>query len=51
MISSKSILVAVVILLSSLITDCQTNHKECPVLKGPYFGQNPPGIIPEIFAP
>jgi hypothetical protein len=51
MISSKSILVAVVILLSSLKTDCQTNHKECPVLKGPYFGQNPPGIIPEIFAP
>ncbi len=24
---------------------------DSPVLKGPYFGQKPPGMIPEIFAP
>lgn len=24
---------------------------EFPVLKGPYFGQKPPGLIPEVFAP
>jgi Tol biopolymer transport system component len=24
---------------------------ECPVLKGPYLGQKPPGMTPEIFAP
>lgn len=23
----------------------------CPVLKGPYLGQKPPGMIPELFAP
>ncbi len=22
-----------------------------PVLEGPYFGQKPPGLIPELFAP
>ena len=32
--------------LSGLIKDV-----EFPVLKGPYFGQKPPGLIPEIFAP
>jgi hypothetical protein len=26
-------------------------HSEFPVLKGPYLGQKPPGINPEIFAP
>ena len=32
--------------LSGLIKDI-----EFPVLKGPYFGQKPPGFIPEVFAP
>lgn len=32
--------------LSDLIKDV-----EFPVLKGPYFGQKPPGLIPEVFAP
>lgn len=32
--------------LSGLIKD-----SEFPVLKGPYFGQKPPGLIPEVFAP
>lgn len=32
--------------LSDLIKDT-----EFPVLKGPYFGQKPPGLTPEVFAP
>ena len=28
-----------------------TKQNEFPILKGPYLGQNPPGKIPEIFAP
>ena len=24
---------------------------DIPVLKGPYFGQKPPGATPEVFAP
>ncbi len=27
------------------------NNYEFPVLEGPYLGQNPPGDIPEVFAP
>jgi hypothetical protein len=30
---------------------CLAQQNEQPDLKGPYLGQNPPGIIPEIFAP
>jgi Tol biopolymer transport system component len=36
------------------ICHAQENTKEqmdFPVLKGPYLGQNPPGITPEVFAP
>jgi hypothetical protein len=28
-----------------------TGQNEWPVLKGPYFGQKPPGMTPELFAP
>lgn len=28
-----------------------TKGDELPVLKNPYFGQKPPGLIPEVFAP
>jgi len=28
-----------------------TKKDDCPVLKGPYLGQKPPGMIPKIFAP
>lgn len=26
-------------------------EKEFPILKGPYLGQKPPGMVPEVFAP
>jgi len=32
-------------------TDGQISPQEFPILKGPYLGQKPPGITPEIFAP
>lgn len=28
-----------------------TGKTEFPVMEGPYLGQKPPGIVPEIFAP
>ena len=36
-----------------LNTGCfsRTDEYEFPVLKGPYLGQKPPGMIPKIFAP
>ena len=36
----------------SLLAQEKTKDKsDFPVLKGPYLGQKPPGLIPEIFAP
>ena len=32
-------------------TGSSYGQDEFPVLKGPYFGQKPPGLIPELFAP
>jgi hypothetical protein len=28
-----------------------TKHPDFPELNGPYLGQKPPGITPEVFAP
>ncbi len=41
----------IVVLLSILTMSCM-NHSQTdfPVLKGPYLGQKPPGMIPEVFA-
>jgi len=30
---------------------CRAQENDYPILKGPYLGQKPPGITPEIFAP
>jgi len=43
-------LIVVIFVQSGLIL-CQTNTKDFPVLKGPYLGQKPPGMTPELFAP
>ena len=32
------------------VTSC-ANNSDFPVLKGPYLGQKPPGMTPEVFAP
>jgi len=38
-------------LLIQALFSCETNTDNWPVLKGPYLGQEPPGMTPEIFAP
>ena len=38
------------IMLVMIFSTC-TYQPDFPVLKGPYLGQKPPGMIPEIFAP
>ncbi|OGD27496.1 MAG: hypothetical protein A2028_01390 [Candidatus Aminicenantes bacterium RBG_19FT_COMBO_59_29] len=47
----RTLLYIVIILLQGLISYGQTPQKDFPVLKGPYLGQKPPGMTPEIFAP
>jgi len=44
-------LFAAIVLACLLIIDIQAQENELPVLKGPYLGEKPPGMIPEIFAP
>lgn len=47
----KLFLILLVISLPSTISFCQSEQKDFPVFKGPYFGQIPPGMTPEIFPP
>jgi uncharacterized lipoprotein NlpE involved in copper resistance len=49
----KSMIVAIVLILSFMGCNAQNEKNEAnfPELKGPYLGQKPPGITPEIFAP
>ncbi len=34
-----------------IMSACSQNLNESPVLDGPYIGQMPPGLMPEVFAP
>ena len=47
----KAILLFVLILCRSTNINCQTKSDDFPLLKGPYLGQVPPGIVPVVFAP
>jgi hypothetical protein len=48
----KSIVIFIAVLLSSLtISSKSYSQDDFPILKGPYMGQNPPGIVAEPFAP
>ncbi len=44
-------LVLSAILLHSVLTNCQTDKKDFPALKGFYLNQKHPGTIPEVFMP
>lgn len=44
------IIFGIIILFIPLFT-CHDGQDDFPVLKGPYLGQKPPGMIPELFAP
>jgi len=48
----KYICISIVLLFSILAFSSNSyGQDEFPVLEGPYFGQKPPGLIPEVFAP
>ncbi len=48
----KRICISIALLLSVFIMSSKSySQDEFPVLEGPYLGQKPPGLIPEVFAP
>ncbi len=48
----KRVCILIVLLLSILFIGSQSySRDELPILEGPYLGQKPPGLIPEVFAP
>jgi Tol biopolymer transport system component len=50
----KIIISILVLFISTLLAFAQenkTDKSDFPILTGPYLGQKPPGMIPEIFAP
>lgn len=48
----RFILYASLLLFStSLIFNNCSRHNDFPILEGPYLGQKPPGLFPEVFAP
>jgi Tol biopolymer transport system component len=46
----KIYLIGIVILLTLVLNTCY-RQSDFPILKGPYLGQKPPGLKPEVFAP
>jgi len=42
------VVINAILMLNSIILS-QAIQKEFPILRGPYLGQKPPGIVPEIF--
>lgn len=46
----RTIFIGIISLLVLIFNNC-TRQSEFPVLKGPYLGQKPPGMTPELFAP
>ena len=46
----RVIFIGIIILFVLVFINC-TRQSDFPVLKGPYLGQTPPGLMPEIFAP
>ena len=45
-----AILLLVMVLMIGILL-AQEKKPEFPVVKGPYLGQKPPGMVPQIFAP
>ena len=46
----KTFFKGIAILLVLIFNTC-THQTNFPILKGPYLGQKPPGLVPELFAP
>lgn len=48
----KCVWMSIVVLVSGLSLSCESfGQDELAVLEGPYIGQKPPGLTPEVFAP
>ncbi|MEW5250468.1 TolB-like translocation protein [Microbulbifer sp. 2201CG32-9] len=48
----KDVCKSIILLLSTLVISGKSfSQEELAVLEGPYIGQKPPGLIPEVFAP
>jgi hypothetical protein len=47
----KTLYVSVMLLSASAFSLTIHAKDEMPVLEGPYLGQTPPGLTPEVFAP
>lgn len=47
----KCVYIFIALLLSILTMSKSYSQDEFPVLEGPYLGQKPPGLTPEVFAP
>ena len=47
----KILAIIVTMSIQSTFTFCQTGQQDFPKLSGPYLGQEPPGMTPELFAP
>lgn len=51
MMNTPGQIVPILLLLASGLAGAGEGPPEPPPLTGPYFGQEPPGMIPEVFAP
>jgi hypothetical protein len=53
--NNQSVAILIVVFAFLFVFSCandeQGNEKDFPDLKGPYLGQKPPGMTPEVFAP
>ena len=47
---SKVLFLGVLLSFVVVLSSC-AKQTDFPILEGPYFGQDPPGNTPEIFAP
>lgn len=45
------LLLFMLLILLTAISPAQERFNDFPILKGPYLGQKPPGMTPELFAP
>ena len=45
----KKLILTNLLLITAIVISAQ--HKDSPKFIGPYLGQKPPGMVPEIFAP
>jgi hypothetical protein len=45
-----AVIIGIVLVIVFVLSNC-SRQSDFPILRGPYLGQKPPGITPEVFAP